>query len=67
MCVPSDSASLAKLADGAPLLLFAAAGTEPTTIAATVSASVTIRLAERRAFMDVLLIAVTELRLKSDT
>jgi hypothetical protein len=48
-------------------LLFAAAGTEPTTTAATVNASVTIRLAERRAFMDFLLIAVTRLRLKFDT
>ena len=67
VCVPSDRTNLAKLADGAPLLFFAAAGTEPTTTAAMISASVTIKLAERRAFMDVLLIAVTRLRLKSDT
>jgi hypothetical protein len=65
--VPSDRTNLAKLDDGAPALLFAAAGAEPTTTAATINASITNRLAERRTFMDVLLIAVTRLGLKSDT
>jgi hypothetical protein len=59
MCVPPERSNLAKLADGAPVLLFAAAGAGPATTAATVNASITIRPAERRAFMDVLLIAVT--------
>src|SRR6266542_2189732 len=64
---PDPTLSRAKLADGAPPWFFAAAGIEPTTIAATVNASVTIRVAERRAFMDILLIAQIELRLESDT